>query len=167
MSSPVSSRLWGESLERGVFGGVVGGVVLPAAPDDVGPAAGEDAGGVGVGFARGAQLSVAGFGPGVGAPAVAGEVAERVAKFFVGGPSEGDHAVSAAGAGGRRGAGEGHEGFGCGEPVAAVAHFGEQVPMKRPAQPRELASVYVLLASDEASYISGTMVGVTGGKPIL
>ncbi len=52
-------------------------------------------------------------------------------------------------------------------PADAVAHFGEQVPMKRPAQPRELAPVYVLLASDEASYISGTMVGVTGGKPIL
>ena len=52
-------------------------------------------------------------------------------------------------------------------PPDKVAHFGEQVPMKRPAQPRELAPVYVLLASDEASYISGTMVGVTGGKPIL
>jgi NAD(P)-dependent dehydrogenase (short-subunit alcohol dehydrogenase family) len=39
--------------------------------------------------------------------------------------------------------------------------------MKRPAQPRELAPVYVLLASDQASYVSGTMVGVTGGKPIL
>ena len=49
----------------------------------------------------------------------------------------------------------------------AVAHFGENVPMKRPAQPRELASVYVLLASDEASYISGAMIGVTGGEPIL
>jgi hypothetical protein len=52
-------------------------------------------------------------------------------------------------------------------PPDKVAHFGEQVPMKRPAQPRELAPVYVLLASDEASYVSGTMVGVTGGKPIL
>ncbi len=52
-------------------------------------------------------------------------------------------------------------------PPDKVAHFGEQVPMKRPAQPRELAPVYVLLASDEASYVSGTMIGVTGGKPIL
>jgi NAD(P)-dependent dehydrogenase (short-subunit alcohol dehydrogenase family) len=52
-------------------------------------------------------------------------------------------------------------------PPDKVAHFGEQVPMKRPAQPCELAPVYVLLASDEASYVSGTMVGVTGGKPIL
>lgn len=52
-------------------------------------------------------------------------------------------------------------------PPQMVAHFGENVPMKRPAQPCELAPVYVLLASDEASYVSGTMVGVTGGKPIL
>lgn len=52
-------------------------------------------------------------------------------------------------------------------PAEAVAHFGEQYPMKRPAQPRELAPVYVMLASDEASYVSGTMIGVTGGKPII
>ena len=51
-------------------------------------------------------------------------------------------------------------------PPEAVARFGQQVPIKRPAQPRELAPVYVLLASEEASYISGTMVGVTGGKAI-
>ena len=44
-------------------------------------------------------------------------------------------------------------------PPEAVAHFGEKYPMKRPAQPRELAPVYVMLASDEASYVSGTMVG--------
>ena len=36
-------------------------------------------------------------------------------------------------------------------PVEAVTHFGEQVPMKRPAQPCELACVYVMLASEEAS----------------
>jgi NAD(P)-dependent dehydrogenase (short-subunit alcohol dehydrogenase family) len=52
-------------------------------------------------------------------------------------------------------------------PQEKVVHFGEQVPMKRPAQPRELAPVYVLLASDEASYISGATVAVTGGKPII
>ena len=52
-------------------------------------------------------------------------------------------------------------------PPEAVIHFGEQVPMLRPAQPCELAPVYVLLASDAASYVSGTMIGVTGGKPIL
>ncbi len=52
-------------------------------------------------------------------------------------------------------------------PKDKVAHFGEQVPMKRPAQPCEVAPAYVLLASDEASYISGATVAVTGGKPII
>jgi NAD(P)-dependent dehydrogenase (short-subunit alcohol dehydrogenase family) len=48
-----------------------------------------------------------------------------------------------------------------------VESFGEQVPMGRAGQPAELAPVYVLLASDEASYISGARIAVTGGKPIL
>jgi NAD(P)-dependent dehydrogenase (short-subunit alcohol dehydrogenase family) len=48
-----------------------------------------------------------------------------------------------------------------------VESFGQQVPMGRPGQPAELAPVYVLLASDEASYVSGARVAVTGGKPIL
>ena len=39
--------------------------------------------------------------------------------------------------------------------------------MKRPAQPCELAPVYVMLASEEASYVSGTTIAVTGGKPII
>lgn len=52
-------------------------------------------------------------------------------------------------------------------PTEKVQHFGEQVPMKRPAQPCELAPVYVMLASNESSYVSGAIVAVTGGKPIL
>ncbi|WP_369254669.1 SDR family oxidoreductase [Geodermatophilus amargosae] len=52
-------------------------------------------------------------------------------------------------------------------PEEKVASFGEQVPMGRAAQPAELAPVYVLLASDEASYVSGARVAVTGGNPIL
>jgi NAD(P)-dependent dehydrogenase (short-subunit alcohol dehydrogenase family) len=52
-------------------------------------------------------------------------------------------------------------------PEESVKHFGEQVPMKRPAQPCELAPVYVMLASAESSYVSGATVAVTGGKPIL
>ena len=52
-------------------------------------------------------------------------------------------------------------------PEEKVASFGQQVPMGRPAQPAELAPVYVMLASDEASYVSGARIAVTGGKPIL
>ena len=52
-------------------------------------------------------------------------------------------------------------------PPEKVKNFGNQVPMKRPGQPRELAPVYVMLASDEASYVSGATIAVTGGKPIL
>ena len=52
-------------------------------------------------------------------------------------------------------------------PPDQVASFGQQVPMKRPGQPKEVAPVYVMLASDEASYISGARIAVTGGEPIL
>src|SRR5204863_569408 len=52
-------------------------------------------------------------------------------------------------------------------PEEKVESFGQQVPLGRPGQPAELAPVYVLLASDEASYISGARIAVTGGKPIL
>lgn len=52
-------------------------------------------------------------------------------------------------------------------PSEKVTNFGDQVPMKRPGQPRELAGAYVLLASDDASYISGATIAVTGGKPII
>ncbi len=48
-----------------------------------------------------------------------------------------------------------------------VEHFGENTPLKRPGQPAELAPAYVLLASDDGSYISGAMVPVTGGRPML
>jgi NAD(P)-dependent dehydrogenase (short-subunit alcohol dehydrogenase family) len=52
-------------------------------------------------------------------------------------------------------------------PEEKVRQFGQDVPLGRPGQPAELAPVYVLLASDEASYVSGARVAVTGGKPIL
>ena len=52
-------------------------------------------------------------------------------------------------------------------PPDKVRDFGKQVPMQRPAQPAELAPPYVMLASDEASYISGATIAVTGGKPII
>ena len=52
-------------------------------------------------------------------------------------------------------------------PSEKVTQFGKQVPMQRPGQPKECAPVYVMLASDEASYVSGANVAITGGKPII
>jgi NAD(P)-dependent dehydrogenase (short-subunit alcohol dehydrogenase family) len=52
-------------------------------------------------------------------------------------------------------------------PKEKVASFGENTPLGRAGQPAELAPVYVLLASDEGSYISGARIAVTGGRPIL
>jgi NAD(P)-dependent dehydrogenase (short-subunit alcohol dehydrogenase family) len=48
-----------------------------------------------------------------------------------------------------------------------VESFGQQTPLGRAGQPAELAPVYVMLASDEASYVSGARIAVTGGTPIL
>jgi NAD(P)-dependent dehydrogenase (short-subunit alcohol dehydrogenase family) len=45
-----------------------------------------------------------------------------------------------------------------------VENFGKQAPLKRAGQPVELAPVYVLLASNESSYVTGMTYGVTGGE---
>lgn len=47
-----------------------------------------------------------------------------------------------------------------------IPEFGQNSPLGRAGQPVELAPVYVLLASDEGSYITGQIYGVTGGEPI-
>jgi NAD(P)-dependent dehydrogenase (short-subunit alcohol dehydrogenase family) len=52
-------------------------------------------------------------------------------------------------------------------PNEKVTQFGSDTPLARAGQPAELAPVYVLLASDEGSYISGARIAVTGGRPIL
>ena len=52
-------------------------------------------------------------------------------------------------------------------PEKKVKSFGEEVPMGRPGQPAELAGPFVLLASDESSYMTGAVIPVTGGKPML
>jgi NAD(P)-dependent dehydrogenase (short-subunit alcohol dehydrogenase family) len=52
-------------------------------------------------------------------------------------------------------------------PPEHVEKFGSDTPLGRPGQPAELAPVYVLLASDDGSYVSGARVAVTGGRPIL
>ena len=52
-------------------------------------------------------------------------------------------------------------------PTEAVKSFGENTPLGRAAQPAELAPPYVMLASDEASYITGATIPVTGGRAFL
>ena len=90
MRSPMSSRFgfgrWlsvQDGLEGAVLGGVVGGVVLPAVPDDEQPGSGEDAHGVGVVVPAGAGALVEVGGPGVGVSGVGGEVGDGVAQLFV------------------------------------------------------------------------------------
>ncbi len=51
-------------------------------------------------------------------------------------------------------------------PAERVATFGQDTPMERPGQPAELAPVYVFLASTDSNYITGEVIGVTGGKPL-
>ncbi len=51
-------------------------------------------------------------------------------------------------------------------PRERIQSFGGKYPMERPAQPAELAPVFVFLASDESRYVNGEVLGVTGGKPL-
>jgi len=53
-----------------------------------------------------------------------------------------------------------------GQPPEAVETFGSKSQFGRPGQPVELSAVYVLLASQEASFISGEVYGVTGGAGV-
>jgi NAD(P)-dependent dehydrogenase (short-subunit alcohol dehydrogenase family) len=52
-------------------------------------------------------------------------------------------------------------------PEEKVKNFGKKTPLQRAGQPAELAPAYVLLASDDASYMTGAIIPVTGGEPIL
>jgi NAD(P)-dependent dehydrogenase (short-subunit alcohol dehydrogenase family) len=52
-------------------------------------------------------------------------------------------------------------------PVDQIENFGRNTPLGRPGQPAELAAAYVMLASDEASYMTGALIPVTGGRPML
>ena len=52
-------------------------------------------------------------------------------------------------------------------PEDSVTNFGKQVPMKRPGQPAELATAFLMLADPMSSYVSGATIAVTGGKPFL
>jgi NAD(P)-dependent dehydrogenase (short-subunit alcohol dehydrogenase family) len=52
-------------------------------------------------------------------------------------------------------------------PAEKVKSFGQDTPLGRPGQPKELAGIFVLLASDEGSYMTGGIHAVTGGTPLL
>lgn len=52
-------------------------------------------------------------------------------------------------------------------PPEKVEQFGKEVPMQRPGQPAEVAPAFVLLASQDGSYISGAVIPVTGGQPTM
>jgi NAD(P)-dependent dehydrogenase (short-subunit alcohol dehydrogenase family) len=51
-------------------------------------------------------------------------------------------------------------------PAEKNAQFGADTPLGRPGQPGELAPIYVFLATEDSQYISGEVVGATGGKPL-
>jgi NAD(P)-dependent dehydrogenase (short-subunit alcohol dehydrogenase family) len=50
--------------------------------------------------------------------------------------------------------------------VEKTSKFGENTPLGRPGQPAEVAPLFVFLASTESSYITGEVIGVTGGRPL-
>jgi len=52
-------------------------------------------------------------------------------------------------------------------PEGKVKNFGKDMAFGRAGQPAELAPVYVLLASEDSSYMAGATVAVTGGKPLI
>jgi len=49
-------------------------------------------------------------------------------------------------------------------PIEEVEHFGHEVALARPGQPEELAPAYVFLASNDGSFVTGSLLEVTGGK---
>jgi NAD(P)-dependent dehydrogenase (short-subunit alcohol dehydrogenase family) len=53
-----------------------------------------------------------------------------------------------------------------GQPMEKIPNLGAKLPLERPGQPAELAPIYVLLASQESSYVTGEVYGVTGGNPL-
>ncbi|HTF64530.1 MAG TPA: SDR family oxidoreductase [Edaphobacter sp.] len=53
-----------------------------------------------------------------------------------------------------------------GQPDKKIPEFGSETPMKRPGQPVEMAPLYVLLASQESSYVTGEVYGATGGLEV-
>ena len=54
-----------------------------------------------------------------------------------------------------------------GQPQDSIETFGEKTPMGRPGQPAEFGPLYVFLASQESSYVTGEIYGVTGGEGLV
>ncbi len=52
-----------------------------------------------------------------------------------------------------------------GQPMEKLTQFGQDTPLGRAGQPAEIAGAYVFLVSDEASYVAGETLGLTGGRP--
>src|SRR5207253_333864 len=96
MRHPVSTLATsrGEERLRGAMSAdVVGGVILPAAPEDAGPRAGQDADRVLMAAAAGARPLIHEGGPARGVPRVIGEGGEGAAQALVAGPAEDDGVV--------------------------------------------------------------------------
>ncbi|PYF98896.1 hypothetical protein SAMN05216184_11033 [Georgenia satyanarayanai] len=53
------------------------------------------------------------------------------------------------------------------KPAESLPEFGKNAPLGRAGHPIEVATAFVYLATDDASYVSGTVLGVTGGKPVF
>ena len=127
MRRPVSTLGGGEPLEAAVESGVVGGAVLPDAPDDAEPGAAEDPDCVGVVVSAGAGALVDVIGPGVVVAAAVGEDADGCAQVFVAGPAEAGDFLFAGLDGDGRLAGDRLERDAGGVAFAAVTDLGEQL----------------------------------------
>jgi hypothetical protein len=127
LESSESSQGGCSALFGGVFVGVVGGVGVPAGPDDAEPGAGDDAVGVGVAFAAVAGVAVEALGPSWLHPGVVGEGGDCLAGAGVGGPAEVDASGLARGFGDGCGAAFGGGLFGVGDAVEDGPDLGEDL----------------------------------------
>src|SRR3954453_9293249 len=127
MRRPVSTLGCEEAVAAAWLVGVVGGSVLPEAPDDAQPGAAEDADRVGVVVASGAGALVDVGGPGVVVAAAVGEDADGGAEVLVAGPAEAGDVLFAGLDGDGCLAGDRFERGACGVTGAVVADLGEQL----------------------------------------
>src|SRR5713226_1273353 len=127
MRRPVSTSGCEEAVEAAVTGGVVGGAVLPDAPDDAQPGAAEDADRVRVVVAAGAGAFVDVVCPRVVLAATVGKDADGAAERLVAGPAEAGDLLLAGLDGDRGLAGDRLERAAEGVALSAIADLGEQL----------------------------------------